>query len=355
MEQHDTDLLLELKTLRKGRGINAARLTDQIGTRLRELAAVDEHDGTGIIRQKLTGALDRLAESLPTDLALAARAALGLHPEAQQPFLAERVQWLADRLERDVRTARRRVDLSLAALAERALVPESAAATVPAPRAPLTPEPDDDKWHIREFRAVLRLDQPTPEAIEQRVVVANEDGLDRLDALITIPRDRATRTSSHDLLMEVLYGATIISRERVTGSRFKYGLQLPRALYAGEAHEYALVFRLPPNQPMRTHYVYTTHRRCDAFDLRIRFDPERLPAQIWRVNEGYLGDLDDETAPRDVVDVDRTGEIHLAFHRLRLGYGYGAQWTAPPSDELRHGTEGPPADHHSRISPPTAP
>jgi hypothetical protein len=330
MEQHDTELLRELKTLRKGRGVNTARLPDQIGPLLRELAAVENQDAAGIIRQKVTGALNRLAESLPTDLALAARAALSLHPEAQQPFLAERVQWLADQLERDVRTARRRVDLGLTALAEQALVPTPAEGTVPAPRAPLTREPDDDPWHIREFRAVLRLDQPTPEAIEQRVIVANQDGLDRLDALITIPRDRDIRTGSHDLLMEVLYGATIVSRERVTGSRFKYGLQLPRALYSGEAHEYALLFRLPPNQPMRTHYVYTTHRRCDAFDLRIRFDPERLPAEIWRVNQGYFGDLDDDAAPRDVVDVDRTGEVHLVFHRLRQGFGYGAQWTPPP-------------------------
>jgi hypothetical protein len=340
MEQHDLDLLLELKTLRKGRGVNTARVTDQIGPLLRELAAVEKQDPTGIIRQKLTATLNRLSESLPADLALAARAALALDPEAQQPFLAERVQWLAGRLERDVRTARRRVDLGLAALAERALVPEAAA--VPAPRAALAREPDDDLWHIREFRAVLRLDQPAPEAIEQRVIVANQDGLDRLDALITIPRDRATRTGSHDLLMEVLYGATIVSRERVTGSRFKYGLQLPRPLYAGEAHEYALLFRLPMNQPMRTHYVYTTHRRCDAFDLRIRFDPERMPAEIWRVNQGYLGDLDDETAPRDMVEADRTGELHLVFHRLRLGFGYGAQWTALPAYRTGPGAEGHP-------------
>jgi hypothetical protein len=339
MEQRDTDLLRELKTLRKGRGVNTARVSDQIGPHLRELVAVEDHDPAGIIRQKLTGTLNALAESLPADLALAARAALALHPDAQQPFLAERVQWLADRLERDVRTARRRVDLGLAALAERAQVPGPAEAVVPAPRVAAARGCDDDAWHIREFRAVLRLDQPAPEAIEQRVVVANEDGLDRLDALITIPRDRAARTGPHDLLVEVLYGATIISRERVTGSRFKFGLQLPRALYAGEAHEYGLLFRLPPDQPMRTHYVYTTHRRCDAFDLRVRFDPERMPAQVWRVNQAYSGDLDDERAPRDVVDVDRTGEIHLVFHRLRLGFGYGAQWAPLPPPAIRPGVE----------------
>jgi hypothetical protein len=339
MEQHDAELLHELKTLRKGRGMNAPRITDQLGPALRTLAAVDPADAPGAVRQKVAGALAGLADSLPGDLALAARAALGLHPEAQQPFLADRVQWLAEKLQRDVRTARRRVDLGLAAMAEQATV---SAYGIPSPRAPLgsirtTPEPGEEPWYVREFRAVLRLDQPSPEAIEQRVVVANRDGLDHLDALITIPRDRATGTGSHDLLVEVLYGVTIVSRERVTGSRFKFGLKLPHPLDEGEPHEYGLLFRLPADQPMRTHYVYRTHRRCDAFDLRIRFDPERIPTEVWRVYEWYSGDLEDDTAPRDPVDVDSTGELHLVFHRLRQGLGYGAQWTEVPPTGSRPG------------------
>jgi hypothetical protein len=165
----------------------------------------------------LTNTLGALAEFLPTDLSLAARAALALHPEAQQPFLADRVQWLADRLERDVRTARRRVDLGLAAMAERGATP--ADRTVPAPSAPQAARDAGDDWYVREFRALLRLDQPAPEAMERRVIVANKDGLDTVEALITIPRDRTARTASHDLSVEVLYGATITSRERVTASR----------------------------------------------------------------------------------------------------------------------------------------
>jgi hypothetical protein len=95
---------------------------------------------------------------------------------------------------------------------------------------------------------------------------------------------------------------------------------------------------------MRSHYVYRTHRRCDAFDLRIRFHPARLPREIWRITDGYAGDLDDESPPRDSVDLDRSGELHLAFHRLRLGLGYGAQWKPSPSHESRPGrSAGPPA------------
>ena len=323
------ELLAELKTLRKGRGVNTARIADQVGPRLRALVGVTPEDPAGTIRQKLTRTLTGLADPLPKDLSLAARAALALHPEAQQPFLAERVQWLAERLDRDVRTARRRVDLGLQAMAER-----SETAAVP----PSGPPPSDaDLYYFREFRAVLRLDQPAPEAIEQRVAVSTVDGLDQLEALITIPRDRQDRPRAQDLLVEALFGVTVASRERVTPSRFRYVLQLPRPLAAGEAYEYALLFRLPPDQPMRNHYVYAPTRRCDLFDLRVRFDPARVPPEVWRVDRGYVRDLDEDDAPRELVEVDRAGELHLQFQQLRPGLGYGAGWRPAPSYQLRHG------------------
>lgn len=329
MVQHeDADPLLdELKTLRKGRGVNVARIAP--GPQLRTLAGVTDEDGPGAVRTKLVTALNQLAGPLPGDLALAARAALALLPEAQHPFLAERVQWLADQLQRDVRTARRRVDLGLAAMAERA-----------ATAAPLAAAGSDgaaeDQWYVKEFRALLRLDQPTPEAIDTRVVVSEVDNLTEIDALITVPRDGPARTGPHDLLAEALYGAVITTRERVTASRFRYGLRLPRPLRAGEAHEYALLFRLPPNQPMRAHYVHYGTRRCDRFELRIRFDPERVPVEVRRVDGIFPRDLDDGLPAAPAVDVDAAAEVHLAFDRPRTGLGYGARWTPPPPYELRH-------------------
>jgi len=329
MGQHDggDPLLEELKTLRKGRGVNAARMA--LGPRLRELAAVGADDTPGTTRRKVIGTLNRLAEPLPADLALAARAALALLPSAQHPFLAERVQWLADQLRRDVRTARRRVDLGLAAMAERA-----SAAPTPAPLRPA--DEDDERWYVRDFRALLRLDQPTPEAMDTRVVVARVDGLTEIEALITVPRDGPSRTGPHDLQVEALYGARIVGRERVTASRFRYALRLPRPLRAGDAHEYGLLFRVPPNQPMRTHYVHYAPRRCDRFELRIRFDPQRVPAEVWRVDGIFPRDLDDGLPDAESVPVDDAAEVHLVFDRLRPGFGYGARWTPPPPYELRH-------------------
>jgi hypothetical protein len=313
-----TALLEELKAVRKGRGVNGRGVAEHVGPALRELCGIDPGEPAGPARAKLVSGLDGLAGALPEDLGLAARAALGLHPEAQQPFLTDRVQWLAERLDRDARTARRRVDLALESMAERATVAPPGPPPVPAPR-----EAEEHRWFIRECRAVVRLDQPAPEAIDQRTVVALED-VEVLDALITIPREGA---ADPDLSVEVLYGATIESRERVTPTRFRYRLRLPRRLAAGQSHDYALLYRLPPNQPMRNHYVYTSLIRCDAFDLRIRFDPARLPDEVWRVAGTYPRDLDEGPSDREPVRPDGSGEVHLAFHHLRVGLGYGAQWT----------------------------
>jgi hypothetical protein len=324
-----TELLDELKALRKGRGVHTGKISEHVGPGLREICGITTADGEEAVRRKLTNRLGALIRTLPDDLALAVQAALGLHAEAQHPFLGDRVQWLADQLKRDRRTARRRLDDGLVRLAQ--------AAAGPATPAPQQANQNDDGWYVADFHALLRLDKPAPEAIERRAIVAERDGIDSIDALITLPRDPTDRSGGHDLLMEVLYGATLVRKEHNADSQFRFVLQLPRTLRVGERHEYAALFRVPDNQLMRSHYVHYSPRRCDLFDLRIRFHPDRRPEDIWRVNETFHRALDGPPAG-DRLTLDQVGELHLEFRGLRPGFGYGARWTEPPTRELQHGT-----------------
>ncbi len=323
-----TELLEELKALRKGRGVHASKLGEHVGPGLRELCGITAADSEESIRRKLTSRLGALVQTLPDDLGLAVQAAVGLHPAAQQPFLGDRVQWLAEQLHRDRRTARRRLDDGLVRLAQAAAGPTN----VPPPPVART----EDDWYVADFYALLRLDQPSPEAIERRGIVAARDGIGIIDALITLPRDPTDRTGAHDLQMEVLYGATLVGKEHDADSRFRFVLQLPTMLRAGERHEYGVLFRVPHNQAMRNHYVFTSTRRCDQFDLRIRFDPDRRPEQVWRVHEVFHRAIDGPPSGERLA-LDPAGELHLRFAGLKPGFGYGAQWTEPPSRELQHG------------------
>jgi len=106
------------------------------------------------------------------------------------PLLQQRAEKLAADIDRDVRTARRRMDEGLSFLAS--VIVRSSPLTQ-APRA-------NSDWYIAECNTILRLDGREPGSLESRVIVSHRDGLDHLGLLFTPPREEgASVPSSHDL------------------------------------------------------------------------------------------------------------------------------------------------------------
>jgi hypothetical protein len=316
-------LLGELKKLTRGRGIHTADIGDRIGPALKALAEISDQDASAVIQRKLAVRLRSLAEMLPEELGLAVMAALALHPEARQAFLQGRIDWLAAQIGRESRTARRRVEEGMTRLAESALY------LVDSPRGEV--DPADQGWYVESFQALLRLDSETPEAMEQRRIVAERDGVDKILIMLALPGDRADRDISRDMIAEVLYGGRLVEETRPSQSLFRFVLRLPRTLRVGEQHEYGLIFRIPPGQPMRSHYVFTPTRRCDSFDLRVRFKLERSPKQVWRIAGAVHRQIDDSTPSDHILLPDTAGEVRVQFRDLRPGLGYGVQWIASDS------------------------
>src|SRR5262245_40377635 len=106
----DDALESELKRLRKGRGVLADDLDGRIGPELAQVCGVMSSDSAVIVRRKVIERLTDLTTRLPEDLRLIAQVSLALHEETRHRFLAERLQWVAERLQRDARTIRRRAD-----------------------------------------------------------------------------------------------------------------------------------------------------------------------------------------------------------------------------------------------------
>lgn len=113
-----SELSDELNRLRRGRGVLAGDIGEQIGQVLRERAGIGESNQPQEIRDRLVSYLTGLAQTLPEDLGLVFSAGLALHPEARFRFLAQRVDWVAARLDRDPRTIRRRFDEAVQLLEE---------------------------------------------------------------------------------------------------------------------------------------------------------------------------------------------------------------------------------------------
>jgi hypothetical protein len=178
-------------------------------------------------------------------------------------------------------------------------------------------------WYLDEFRTVFRLDTPTPEAHERRRIVATKSGLSEVIASTDVPRDPDQPRMG--LQAEVLVGGRLVRRADPSGHRFAFFIELPEPLAAGQAHEYELILRVPPDEPMRPHYIFTPEYPCNAFDLTVRFDLAKLPAWI-RLVSGETVRMFDPGRPGEPVSLNSAGEARARFANPVMYLGYGLQW-----------------------------
>ncbi|WP_233599140.1 MULTISPECIES: hypothetical protein [unclassified Amycolatopsis] len=314
------DLAGELKLLRRGRGIAAPHLAERAGPALRAVCGTAGDAGNAAIRSMLSECLSEWSRSLPEDLCTAVLAALGLHPEAVHPFYQERVSWLAGHLQRDDRTARRRIDEGIDRLAEVAVAStnESFEAEAVQP---------SRRWHTEELRVTLALDQPVPEVFEFRRIVADADDIAELDLALTLTDSvyRGEAIGADDLRVDVFHGGRLIGRAMESTDRVGLALHLPEPLQRQSKHEIALRFRAEFRHP---HFVCVPRHPVDLFDLHVRF-PLPIPAEVVRLERVFQDDASDEAARGFSLTPDASGEVHVQFRRLTPGFAYGVRWRAP--------------------------
>jgi len=294
------ELVSDLKALRKGRGLFVNNVDERVGRRLRDLCGVTENDGPGEIRHRVARQLEHLAGDLPEDLRIAVMAAFGMIPDARRPLYQDRVGWIAERIGRDPRTARRRIDDGIHQLAQLACTPRRMRGHV----GPRVGEPATG-WHTSALRMSLTLDRFAPEVLEHHRIVSARPDLAEVEVV-----------SHHDARcapVGVVYGGTLVDRGTTVG------LALPTPMGVGESHDFALRSRMTEGNAVPRQLVYRPRRRCDFFELRVRFDASFLPGSLARLSDPLDG-------PAEPVRIDRAGEIRLVFRDLRRGLAYGVRW-----------------------------
>lgn len=319
----------EIQALRRGRGLRGD-VTGRIGPLLRELAA-GPGPATGAspspgsdaaeVRRALAARLGKLTEALPGDLRMAILAALGLHPEtSDMRTYDQRKEWVARQVDRVARTVERRIDEAQDLLAQ------EVAAQLARGRAAAADAAGD--WYIERFSAVYLLDGAAPEAIERRVIRSAVDGLAELAVALDVPVDSGQPRLP--LKLEMISGGELELVQEMARTRTRYVIRLPRPLLAGQRHEYQTRIRVLPSGPLRDYYVFRPERRCDQFDLRVRFDRDRVPAWVRRVDGEDVHSYNTyEGAPGEgeLVGVDPAGEASASFSGLRQHFGSGLQWS----------------------------
>jgi len=315
-------LIEELQQLRRGYGLHAPEVLSRVGPVLTRVCNLNSISTTGGRRERLIERIGGLVSALPRELRLAVQAAFALPPADQSRFLRERMEWLGEQLERDPRTAMRRVQTGLALLAEQML-------RIAAPSGGDGYAPGG--WFVETFRATLMMHVDPVELIETRKVISTVDGLDRITIAWSIPAEPSGARSG--LRVDLLYGGELERDEEISTECFwSCTLKMPRPLRSGEAHEFQVrVVSLPRNK-FEPYFVLTPFRRCDEFVLRAKFDVAGCRPVVW-VLDGTPFQLVQENHPiGDQLSLDSVGEVVRKFQDLRTGLSYGLRWrfAAPP-------------------------
>ncbi|GAB3456377.1 hypothetical protein [Actinophytocola sediminis] len=315
-----TDLVVELKTLRKGRGIQAPHVVDRIGPGIRAICAIAENDDPASVRQKVAARLRDLAARLSPDLQIGVTAAFGLDEALHTPFYKDRLRWAEGELERNTRTVRRRIDDAIVQLAELAVhrLAPNGKANHPLP---------NSRWYNAEVRQALVLDAAAPYALEQRRIVSDEDGLVELDLSLTVPAPDATLDPDPplELAIEVVYGGRLLAQRMESTDRIGYRLLLPHPLNLGDEHEFAL--RMLPGRELAPHFVCLPRHRCDRCEVRVRFPPDRRPTSVEQLDGVFQRDIVDPRGAAEPAGIDSCGEVATRFSNLTPGLAYGVRWT----------------------------
>jgi hypothetical protein len=190
---------------------------------------------------------------------------------------------------------------------------------------------DTNSWFIESFSALLRVDEDMIEALERRVVVAATDGLNEIVTSVSVrsPQDAG---QARELQADLLYGGSIERRLQPYDGYFQNVIVLPRPLRAGERHEYAIRLTIPVGHRMMPHYVHVPYRRSDHFELRVRFDPLRLPECVWILRDAPAALIYQGIPTVETVTPDRFGELMISFRDMRPGLGYGVRWAEGSQD-----------------------
>lgn len=308
---NDSDLLGELKILRRRRGVGRPDLIDHLGPEIRRRCGLTASTPRAKIRPAVTQLIRDLTRDLSADLQAAAAAAFGTEPAFRYATLDARIRTLCAEQHIAERTARRKIDIALEAMVRAAEEPDA------------EPSPADPGWRVTALRALFRLDTATPELYEIRTIAATRE-ITEMTVRFSLPPAQ----EYGELSVDALFGARVVNVESQPGNgRWRVFLRLPDALPPGQEHDIWLRVVLPAGHPIWSHYAVVPLDPCESCTVQVRFPPGRLPDDVWLLDGVPFTDLCDDRAAKVRLLPSGLGDVRRDFGRLRQGYGYGVAWS----------------------------
>jgi len=317
-----SELVKELKGLKRGRGVLSDDIDRLVGPALRHVCGTGPVVPTELLREQVSRVLRREAAHLPNDQRYAVLAALALMPNMppdEQRFLGRRMKWMLQhhRTGYSERTAARSCDAGLIRIADR-----------------LLPENDPGRnnrftggaWHTVRLISSVRLDRDPPELHERRLIAADKDGLDKITTSFTVPQNTA-EAAAPDVRIRIGDTGDFTVMKQATPGHYQADIPLPHPLDRGETWEYDATFVPSPDAKLLPHYYLSPLRPCGEFLLEVRFRPDRTPRKVWRLDGVPTSAAPKAGSDDDLLPPDPSGRVETRFEHLAIGLSYGVRWS----------------------------
>lgn len=290
----------ELARLQRNRGLQSAVLTPRVGPMVASLTGFDGNRGAEG-RDSLARTLVRLAHGLAPDLRLAFLHACAVRA-SDPPTLQERLELVAQRIDRSVKVARRRLDVANLRVAER-LLDEVL---------------DDRGWFLARLVTEADFTAEHPVHLAQRTLVVTAPILRRVTEMISLPGQE----SEPDFTVT---GSASLSDVRRAGSEaWEFSLTLDAVYECGDTVTYDTAVRLPSRMVGEPFSVMAPRRPCFSFETTVHLGD--LADRAWILDGVTPPSALSEDPGGRRVDLTASTSPSAAFRDLTPGLVYGVKW-----------------------------
>lgn len=297
----------ELQALQRGRGVRRPGIRTWLGPLLCGLVAPHpEAVSDRQLREQLVELLVDAAQALPGDLCGLFLVASAI--ESDEPLLKKRLEWASTRYDRDARTLSRYLRRAEALLAELLI---QAAEEVESPY-------DSGAWVTTRMEPALSVDRPRPVARVGQVIRSTREDLAEFRQTVAVA---VPPVDDVEPVITGLQGCVLTGVRRASDRSWIATFDVPPP-QLGRSRTTLYEVEFPDPESLQPFAAYAPLRGCASLEVRVQFDPDNIPAAIWRVDAVPTALVTDR--PRGARSLTpREGRVAAEFTGLRPGYAYG--------------------------------
>jgi hypothetical protein len=306
----------ELRRLARGEGLLRGSPAGRIGQQLWFVSEITDLDTREDATEKVTRLIEDLIGRYGVSDQTIARVFLGTDPGASQPTMEQRKKWLATELRCSDSTLRRRVQDVLRRLADDAVVAGRRLAAT-----------GELGYEMEALHVDIEIVDDRIAVVQRKRELRAVHPLTCIHCMFGVP---PLQPDLEEMFGIEVYGGELDDPRRQRGPAgdvILYGVKPPQPLEKGDRYSFSDKVTCPPGQPMAHHYVVEPRTLLGILTVKVRFDPRKVPTDVWRVYRAQHRQIDIWPPDAQQLQPDSSGIVEVSFDYVGKDGACGLAWT----------------------------